>query len=156
MKFNRIFALMLALLMSLCLVLTGCTDDTQTSADPVSENGSALATDAATEEATQADDATQAAVTLTVDVVDADGNTETFTVETDADNLADALLGAELVEGEKGAYGLYIKTVNGIRADYDLDGAYWALYSNGEMLMSGASDTVIADGEHYELIYTAG
>ena len=77
----------------------------------------------------------------------------TFTVHTDKENLADALLEHKLVEGENGAYGLYIKTVNGIRADYDLDGHYWGLYSNGEMLMSGASDTVITNNAHYELVY---
>lgn len=77
----------------------------------------------------------------------------TFTLKTDKENLADALLEHKLVEGEDGPYGLYIKKVNGILADYDVNKAYWSLSKDGEMLMTGASDTKIADGEHYELVY---
>lgn len=77
----------------------------------------------------------------------------TFTLKTDKENLADALLEHKLVEGEDGPYGLYVKKVNGILADYDINKAYWGLNKNGEMLMTGASDTKIADGEHYELVY---
>ena len=58
----------------------------------------------------------------------------------------------KLIDGENGAYGLYIKLVNGIEADYDKDGTYWAFYKNGEMMMVGVDGAVIADGEHYELI----
>lgn len=149
---KKILALLMALVCMMSLVLCGCTDN---NADVSATD--ANVTDAVTEAVT--DDATQeqnAQITLTIDVVDADGNTETFTVNTDADNLGDALVQDGLVEGEMSTYGLYIKTVNGIRADYDLDKAYWALYSDGEMLMTGASDTAIADGQHYELVYTAG
>ncbi len=78
----------------------------------------------------------------------------TFTVSTDAENLADALLAHSLIEGEDSAYGIYIKKVNGILADYDVDGYYWSLTKNGEYLMTGADATEIADGEHYELIRT--
>ena len=75
----------------------------------------------------------------------------TFTIKTDKETLADALLEHELIEGEDGAYGIYIKKVNGIVADYDIDQTYWSLSKNGEMSMVGASDVTIADGEHYEL-----
>ena len=77
----------------------------------------------------------------------------TFTVNTDKENLADALLEHKLVEGDDSQYGLYIKKVNGILADYDVDQSYWSLCKDGEMLMTGASDTKIADGEHYEFVY---
>lgn len=78
----------------------------------------------------------------------------TFTVKTDKDTLGEALLENGLIEGEEGAYGLYVKKVNGIRADYELDGAYWGLYKNGEMCMTGVDSTEIADGEHYEFVYS--
>ena len=145
---KKILALLMALVCMMSFVLCGCSDN---GADVSATD--ANVTDVVTDEATQEQNAQ---ITLTIDVVDADGNTETFTVNTDADNLGDALVQDGLVEGEMSTYGLYIKTVNGIRADYDLDGAYWALYSDGEMLMTGASDTAIADGQHYELVYTAG
>ncbi len=81
-------------------------------------------------------------------------NSVTFTLLTDEENLADALLEHKLVEGEDGPFGLYIKKVNGILADYDVDQSYWSLEQNGAALMSGASDTKISHGETYELVYT--
>ena len=94
--------------------------------------------------------------TITVTVVDDKGESEEFEIKTNSDNLVDALLEAKVVEGEVGDYGLYIKYANGVRADYELDGAYWALSKGGEMLMTGASDTKIADGDKFELTYTKG
>lgn len=88
--------------------------------------------------------------TVMVEVV-AEEQSITFTLKTDKETLADALIEHALVEGEDGAYGLYIKKVNGITADYDIDQTYWSLSKNGEMLMTGVSSTAIADGEHYEL-----
>ena len=76
----------------------------------------------------------------------------TFTIHTDKETLGDALLEHNLIAGEEGAFGLYVKLVNGIEADYDKDGTYWAFYKNGEMMMVGVDGAVIADGEHYELI----
>ncbi|MBR3837833.1 MAG: DUF4430 domain-containing protein [Clostridia bacterium] len=80
----------------------------------------------------------------------------TFTLNTDKENLADALLEHQLVEGEDGPYGLYVKKVNGITADYDADGHFWSLSQSGTALMSGVSDTKIAGGEHFEMTYTKG
>lgn len=78
----------------------------------------------------------------------------TFTIHTDKDTLGDALIEHDLISGEEGAYGLYVKYVNGIYADYDTDGSYWAFYSNGEYMMSAVDSTYIYGGEHYELVYT--
>ncbi|MBR6780613.1 MAG: DUF4430 domain-containing protein [Clostridia bacterium] len=155
---KKILALSLALLCSLCLMLTACTQGENETPDlsGAVEDITKDATAVPASDGTMSAENVQKKITLTVDVVDADGNTQTFTVSTDADNLGDALLAEGLVEGEQGAYGLYIKSVNGIRADYDLDKAYWALYSDGELMMTGVSDTAISDGQHYELVYTAG
>ena len=59
-----------------------------------------------------------------------------------------------LLEGDEGPYGLYVKKVNGITADYDVDQSYWGFYKNGEYMMTGIDMTEFADGEHYELVYT--
>ena len=80
----------------------------------------------------------------------------TLTVHTNEENLGAALTSNSLVEGDQSEYGLYIKTVNGIRADYDLDSAYWAISKDGELTPTGADTTAISDGEHYELTYTKG
>lgn len=49
--------------------------------------------------------------------------------------------GAEIGEGSK--------TVNGMTADYDKDGVYWAFYIDGEYAMIGVDATNITDGAQY-------
>lgn len=78
----------------------------------------------------------------------------TFTIHTDADTLGAALLEHELIAGEDGQYGIYVKTVNGILADYDVNKSYWGFYQNGEYLMSGVDTTAIVGGEHFEIVYS--
>jgi len=82
-------------------------------------------------------------------VVDKDGNETAFEVSTDKETVGEALLDAKLIEGEEGAYGLYVKKVNGIVADYDVDQTYWAFYVNGEYAMSGVDVTKIEEGKTY-------
>lgn len=87
-------------------------------------------------------------------VVEAEEKEVTFTVQTDADTVGDALLEQELIAGEEGDYGLYVKEVNGMTADYEEDQSYWAFYQNGDYMMSGVDQTPFEDGEQYELVYT--
>lgn len=78
----------------------------------------------------------------------------TFTLNTDAEILGDALVQHGLIDGEQGPYGLYVKKVNGIIADYDVNQSYWMFNKDGEYMMTGVDATEFADGEHYELVYT--
>lgn len=78
----------------------------------------------------------------------------TFTIHTDADTLGAALLEHELIAGEDGQFGIYVKSVNGIVADYDVNKSYWGFYQNGEYLMSGVDTTAIVGGEHFEIVYS--
>ena len=91
--------------------------------------------------------------TVTVKVI-ADEQELTFTIHTDKDTLGDALLEHKLVDGEDGPFGLYVKAVNGIVADYDIDQTYWSFTKNGELMMVGVDSAEIADGEQYELTRT--
>lgn len=93
-------------------------------------------------------------ITITVAVTNKAGETTETDIKTTATNLADALIGAGMIEGYTDTYGFTVTAVNGEVADFNVDSAYWALSKNGEYLMTGASGTPIADGEHYELIYT--
>ena len=54
-----------------------------------------------------------------------------------------------MLSGEEGPYGLYIKEVNGILADYEKDATYWGFYINGEYAMTGADMTDAVDGDSY-------
>ena len=87
-------------------------------------------------------------------VVAAGESSVTFTINTDKDTVGAALLEHELIAGEDGAYGLYVKTVNGILADYDIDQSYWSFYINGEYAMSGVDSTPAVNGGTYKLEYT--
>ena len=80
----------------------------------------------------------------------------TVTLHTDAETLGDALLEQNLIAGEESEFGLYVKVVNGIKADYDTEKAYWAFYQDGAYMNTGVDGTSITGGEHYELVYTKG
>lgn len=82
-------------------------------------------------------------------VADPEGNETWFEIHTDEEMVGAALLDVELIEGDEGPYGLYVKTVNGITADYDKDKVYWAFYVNDEYGMSGVDTTAIKEGEIY-------
>ena len=82
-------------------------------------------------------------------VTDQDGNETAFEIHTDQETVGEALLEVGLLEGEDSEYGLYVKSVNGITADYDKDGVYWAFYVNGEYAQSGVDTTTITEGDAY-------
>ncbi|MDD3429965.1 MAG: DUF4430 domain-containing protein [Oscillospiraceae bacterium] len=84
-------------------------------------------------------------------VTDKDGNESEFEIHTDKATVGEALLDLQLIEGETSEYGLYVKTVNGITADYDKDGVYWAFYVNGEYATAGVDSTEITEDAVYAL-----
>ncbi len=77
-----------------------------------------------------------------------------FKIHSDKETVGEALQENNLVEGYEGPFGLYISHVNGIKAVYEEDGAYWGFYKNGEILPTGVDMTNFKDGESYELVYT--
>ncbi len=89
--------------------------------------------------------------TITFIVSHIDGTGITFTIKTDKAILSEALLEHKLIEGEMGAFGIYIKKVNGITQDFDIDQTYWALYVGNDYAVSGAESTAVVDGETYML-----
>ena len=82
-------------------------------------------------------------------VVDKDGNETAFDIHTDKTTVGEALLELGLIAGDESEYGLYVKQVNGITADYDVDQTYWAFYVNGEYGMTGVDATEIEAGATY-------
>ena len=91
--------------------------------------------------------------TLTVNVI-VEEKSVVLTLHTDKNTLGDALTEHELISGEQGAYGLYVKTVNGIYADYNKTKSYWSVNKDGEYMTVGVDLAEIQDGEGYEFIYT--
>jgi len=74
-------------------------------------------------------------------------------VHTDKENLEEALSEHELISGDEGPYGLYVKVVNGITADYDINRTYWSLCQGGIPLQTGVGETPVADGDRFEWVY---
>ena len=97
----------------------------------------------------------EGAKTVTV-TVRAQDREVVFTINTDRDILGDALMDHDLVAGEESDFGLYIKSVNGIRADFDKDHAFWSFNKNGEYMMTGVDATEFVSGDKFELVYTKG
>ena len=88
--------------------------------------------------------------TFTFEIVTEDKSV-THTIKTDKKTVGEALSEVGLIEGEEGAFGIYIKVVNGVVADYDVDKTYWAFYINGEKANTGADMTDIEDNATYKL-----
>ena len=91
--------------------------------------------------------------TLAVQVC-AEDRQVTFTIHTDKTTVGEAMMEHNLLEGEQQAAGLYLKKVNGIVADWDVDQTYWAFYINDAYAMTGADSTTIEDGVIYRLEYS--
>lgn len=103
---------------------------------------------------TQASGETKKELSFVFKVVDLDGSEKSFDITTDAKTVGEALVAEKLISGEQGDYGLMVDTVNGIKYDYNADGAYWAFYVNGEYAMSGVDTTDIVDGTTYSFVAT--
>ena len=92
---------------------------------------------------------------LSVTVVHGDGSRKQFSLATESETLGAALQEEGLVSGEQGPYGLYILTVDGETVDEGQQ-QWWCLTKGGQQHNQGADETVIADGESYELSFKEG
>jgi hypothetical protein len=153
---KQLLALTLALLCLICMF--SCGSSSNDNKEQPSTDGNIGASDGSIsktgvwENALYLEDTTfgEGANTITVKVK-ADGQSVTFTIKTDKKTVGEALMEHDLLAGEEGAYGLYVKKVNGITADYDKDQTYWALYIDGEYAMSGVDTTDVSEGTVYTL-----
>ena len=89
---------------------------------------------------------------VTVEVTSQSGEVTTYDVETDALYLMEVMEEIEALTFtvDDGM----IMTVNGETADYNVNGAYWALYVNGEYGNYGADKQPVADGDVFGITYT--
>lgn len=130
----------IVLIAAMALFASGCNDNTAT--NEVS-SGVTQSSD------TQVTELGEGETEFEFTVVYADGKETKFNISTNKKTVGEALLEQELIEGEDGPYGLYVKTVNGETHDYDVDGTYWSFYVNGEYATSGVDTTEIESGARY-------
>ena len=88
--------------------------------------------------------------TIVVEVIHADGSGKEFTYHTDAEYLGTVLVEEKLVEGDRGAFGLFITSVDGEEAQDSLR-QFWCVTRGGEQTDTGVDEIPIADGDHFEL-----
>lgn len=87
------------------------------------------------------------------EVVLQDGTSTSYRLTTEKEYLAEALAEAKLVEYTPD--GLY-NTIGGVTADWSKDQGWWNIKKDGVALNIGMNDQPIADGEHYEAVYSNG
>ena len=92
--------------------------------------------------------------TFTVVVVHKDGTEKNFVYKTDEQYVGAVLQEHGLIQGKMGQYGLEITTVDGEKAVYTEDAAYWAIYEGEEYALQGIDTTPVVDGRTYKLVYT--
>ena len=138
MKFRRILSVMLCvvLIAAVALTTTGCNGNTETPETTTTAQAEVKVLG-------------QGKNKFSFTVVEADGKETEFEINTDKKIVGEALVDLGLIKGDEGPYGLYVKEVNGISADYDKDGVYWAFYIDGEYAPTGVDMTEIETGKAY-------
>lgn len=152
---NFVLSVLIVVFMAIGMLGCGKTEVPEDVKAPVTESEEVQ--DSIVEESTDVVDETNSEMTVLGEgqtvfpffVVDKDGVETVFEIHTDKTIVGEALLELELIAGEVGDYGLYVKSVNGITADYDVDQTYWAFYVDGEYAMTGVDATDIVEGSQY-------
>ena len=106
--------LCIALMVAMALMAVGCSGGNSekspdSSAAVIQTDGETLGT---------------GSVSFQLSVTDGDGGEIHAEIHTDKETVGEALKELDLIAGEESATGLYVKVVNGITADYDVDGTY--------------------------------
>lgn len=96
---------------------------------------------------------------IVIEVKNSNGDVSDYDFATDAEYLKEAMdeLAANgsgfSYSGTESEYGIMVEYVNDERASFTEDGAYWALYVNGEYGQYGADAQPVTDGDKYAWVY---
>ena len=151
------FILCIVLITAMALTAIGCNDNTETpgtssaTADVSGTESVAGTTPYGTVTVTDGSTIGEGDTQFNLVITDGAGNTANVVVKTDKKTVGEALLELKVIGGDDSDFGLYVKEVNGVVADYDVDGKYWSFYINGEYAMSGVDTTDIVAGDNYAL-----
>ncbi len=132
------FILCIVLIAAIALFAIGCNDKDTTSSSPAPSSSQSESIKLG-----------EGKNTFNFTVTDLEGKEKSYQISTDKTIVGDALVELELISGDQGPYGLYVKTVSGITVDYDKDGKYWAFYENGTYASKGVDTTEITEGATY-------
>ena len=140
---KKLLSLVLAFVLTAALALTGCSGNSAETTAPIeapqSAGSSAFTILGEGEKSFE------------LTIVDKEGNEHLYLIHTDEEMVGYAMIAHELIEGEEGPYGMYIKSVLGQVLDYDTDQMYWAFYVNGEYALTGVDQTPVTADTSYML-----
>lgn len=96
------------------------------------------------------------AKTVVIKVVSSEGSEKIYEVKTDAEYLQQVMDEADglTYSGQDGDYGMMIDTVNGEKASFEENGAYWGFYVNEEYCNYGIAEQPVSDGDEFKIEYS--
>ena len=135
---RKTLSLVLAFVLIAAAALTGCSGAPTETTAPTAPDGAVT-------------ELGEGSKTFELTVEDKEGVIHSYRIHTDEEMVGFALIKHELIEGEQGQYGMYIKSVLGQTLDYETDGMYWSFYVGGEYAMTGVDLTPVTEGTAYML-----
>ena len=142
---KKLLALVLAFVLTAAAALTGCsTTPAETTAPPAETTEAPAETAPVTELG-------EGASNFGLTIVDKEGVTHLYRVHTNVGMVGEALIEVDLIDGEQGPYGMYIKSVLGQVLDYETDGMYWSFYVGDEYALTGVDQTPVEHDAQYML-----
>ena len=135
---TKLLSLVLVFVLIAAAALTGCSGKPTETTAPIAPGGAVT-------------EVGEGEKSFELTIVDKEGVTHAYLIRTDEEMVGLALMDLELIDGEAGPYGLYIKSVLGQVLDYETDGMYWGFYVNGEYALTGVDTTPIIEGDCYQL-----
>ena len=135
---KKLLALVLSFVLIAAAALTGCSGAPTETTQPLGQ-------------VTNTTELGEGSKSFELTIEDKEGVIHSYRIHTNEEMVGFALIAHELIEGEQGQYGMYIKSVLGQTLDYETDGMYWAFYVNGEYALTGVDQTPIQADTAYLL-----
>ena len=137
------FILCVVLIAAMALLATGCNDKKEETPKETE----------APQTTTEVIEKGEGKTAFNFEVTDLDGKTTKFLIKTDKDTVGKALLELGLIEESTQSAGMIV-AVNGVSADYNKDGVWWAYHINGELASEGVLTTKIDTTATYSFVKT--
>ena len=164
---KKTLSFVLALVAAMALAMTGCgqAEEAASSVSSVVESSETVVE--SSEESKEVEETVEESVeessedevvvkAISIEVINKAGESQKYEIETGTDFLRQAMENTVGLTfgGTESEYGMMVDTINDERADYTLDGAYWAFYVNGEYCMFGVDAQPVTDGDAFSIVYT--
>ena len=169
---KKTFSFVLAMVAAMALAMTGCgqAEEAASSVSSVVESSETVvesseeskeveesSVEETVEESVEESSEDEVVVkAISIEVINKEGESQKYEIETGTEFLRQAMENTVGLTfgGSESEYGMMVDTINDERADYTLDGAYWAFYVNGEYCMFGVDAQPVTDGDAFSIVYT--